>query len=305
MQQRVPHHLRQREAEEDMDMIDLQLLYAGTATAPGLNFFSLVDGGQCYKLLESLERNQVGPEFVSLMTGVVERDAKYAGPLLLAHPEGLACKRLKRLVFMEGAKSYASIISTPMTQDELQKHLSWLVDVVHEDGTEWVMRYYDPRILPHWLEVLTSEQRKIALAGIQQWTYLDCRGELQVIDNSIDVKPCSQYAEPMELSAGQVASLMDLSLPYTIIDMLSSDGISELQAIPWFRRYDFFDEQIRKAKTYGVSGIQDLKTYCFLATLLGAAFDDFSLIRSALESGQSFSNKVLSWGMKEWEFLEN
>ncbi|MTV40020.1 DUF4123 domain-containing protein [Duganella radicis] len=285
-----------------MNQINLQKLAEQMPLDDAENIYALVDGAQCSKSFIEFERDYGISAAVSLLTGTVEHDAKYAGPLLQSFKPGMLRYQLGRLVELPDAALYVSVIRSRLLVDEIIQRLSALTEVLHDDGSRWVMRYYDPRVLPHWLSVLTEEQRAEALAGIAQWSYVDCRGELQTLHHEGGYLPAP--SRPVELSAAQVDRLMDACLPYTMTDLLLSDHVEELRAIPDFERYDFFLRQLTRAKEHGVTGMADLKTYCFLATLLGPEFDGLPLLRTVLQSPHGLSNAVLDWGAAEWQSLE-
>lgn len=42
-----------------------------------------------------------------------------------------------------------------------------------------LLRWYDTRILPVWLQLLTAEQKAVFTAAIEEWHYFDRFGDLQ------------------------------------------------------------------------------------------------------------------------------
>lgn len=287
-----------------MNQINLQQLGAQMSLNDARNIYALVDGAQCNKSFIEFERNYGISSAASLLTGVIEPDAKYAGPLLLSFKPDMLRYQLGGLVELPNSALYVSLIRSRLAIDEIILRLSSLTEVLHDDGSQWVMRYYDPRVLPHWLEVLTKEQRTAALAGVEQWSYVDCRGELQTLNNEDWNFTPSAGPSNVVLNAVQVDRLMDACLPYTMIDLLLNDPVEELHAMPCSERYDFFLSQLARAKEHGVTAVPDLKTYCALATMLGPDFEKLPLLRTALQLPHGLSNAVLSWGAAEWQSLE-
>lgn len=264
--------------------------------------YSLLDAAQYPGFSQNKIPHSKHNKLISLLGEAAQENAIYAGPLLLTHPQQAECRSLKWLVAELNQLPFASLITSSQPLTSLTAHLSWLTDVEHEDETEWVMRYYDPRILPHWLSVLTPEQKIIALRGIHRWIYVDVRGQWQIIegeDQEIPIIP----ERPMRLSEMQHEQLMQECLPYLLMDMLNDDDSSQLESIPKYERYDFFAVQIAKGQQHQLDSMMDLKTYCMLALMFGANFDIHREVKLALAphlQQSVFSQRVLAWDAVQW-----
>ncbi|WP_175022868.1 DUF4123 domain-containing protein [Rugamonas rivuli] len=266
------------------------------------SLFSLIDGAQNQDLHKlGLERKK-GLGFHSLLDASANFDAVYAGPLLVEHAHRNACTVLAGIVNVEGSANYVSLMTTSQPVEALVSRLAWMTNVVHEDGTEWIMRYYDPRILPHWLAVLNRDQRDIALKGIKQWLYIDVRGSAQIIHGTPALDASFEAAAPMCMSPAQHEILMARCMPYMIMDLLASDNVDELQAMPAHERYDFLATQLGRAQAYGLESVPDLKTYCMLGLMFGPGFDRYRVAAATLDTRDagSFNDRILAWAPAHW-----
>lgn len=287
----------------------LQILetVSGDVHDAGIGLYSLIDGAK-FPGLNHIKLPRDGSVALhSLLGESAQADAVYAGPLLLHHKQGKRCAILSKLLCVENSANFLSLIVSSRPVPTLLKQLTWLTDVKHEDGTEWVMRYYDPLILPHWLAVLDDTQRRSVLAGMAQWLYVDVRAQSQAIEGA-DVEPtASSEREAMLLSEHQCDDLMRKSLPFMMMSQLESDDSDVLDSLPPLQRYDFFSRQLANAETYGLTETTDLKTYCLLALKAGPDFDSHPLATAALrilQSTQSFSDSVLAWTDEQWSSLK-
>lgn len=268
--------------------------------------YSLIDGAK-FAGLSRLPMAAAGVTLHSLLGESAQFDSVYAGPVLLRHSQGAACPVLYRLLAVEDSAGFASLLSATRPLPELLRHLSWLTDVRHEDGTEWVMRYYDPLILPHWLAVLDARQRAAALSGLSRWLYIDVRGEAQAIAGTAGDSPLPPAHDPMLMTEVQSAALMQRAMPYLVMDLLESDDPLALATLPRDRRYDFFSDHLGRAHAHGLASATDLKTYCMLALMFGASFEAQPIVAQALApaAATTFSEQILQWTPEQWALLED
>ncbi len=267
--------------------------------------FSLIDGAQNQDLYKmGLERKN-GVGFHSLLDASANFDATYAGPLLIEHTHRMACTAFAEILNDEASANYVSLITTSQPAEKLASRLAWLTNVVHDDGTEWIMRYYDPRILPHWLDVLDGSQRDIVLAGIRQWLYIDVRGGAQVIHGTPAMDAGFNATESLRMSPAQHEVLMERCMPYMIMDLLASDNDEELLSIPASERYDFLANQLGRAQAHGLDSVPDLKTYCVLGLMFGPGFDHYRVAAATLDASDSgsFNDRILAWTPAHWSAM--
>jgi hypothetical protein len=237
------------------------------------NLYSLIDGAKFPDLARIKLPSDGSVSLYSLLGESAQIDAMYAGAILLRHARRLHCPVLAKLLGTAESAHFLSLIISEDSQPSVLGRLIWLTDVAHEDGTEWVMRYYDPLILPHWLKVLDAGQRAVALAGIGAWFYIDVRGQPQIVRGHKCEAPASIGEKAMRLKQGQCDELMNRTLPYMVMHQLESDDRQALAGLAPDARYDFFSQQLAKAHGYGLASPADLKSYCLLALMFGRDFD--------------------------------
>ncbi|CUI03679.1 DUF4123 domain-containing protein [Massilia antarctica] len=289
--------------------LGLEALGLLDAERPGndATLYSLIDGAKFAGLGKIRLPSDGSAERYSLLGDMAQKGAIDAGPVLLRHTLGARCPVLAKILTAPDSANFSSVIVSGLPLSLLLKRLTWLTDVVHDDGTEWVMRYYDPLILPHWLDVLDETQRTLALAGIGEWLYVDMRGRAQIVRGIISDEPAGFDSAPMLLKQHQCDDLMNRTLPYMIMDQLVSDDPQALGALPPYESYDFFFAQLGKAQGYGLGSVTDLKSYCVLSLMMGADFDKTLVVAQALKDvgpGASFSERMLAWTPEQWEALE-
>ncbi len=273
----------------------------------GATLYSLIDGAKFSGLARIRLPSDHSVELYSLLGELAEPDAKYAGPILLRHIRREKCPLLAKLLCTAGSANFMSLIVSGQPLPKLLERLTWLTDVAHDDGTEWIMRYYDPLILPHWLDVLETVQRKAAFTEIIEWLYMDVHGRPQVVFGDKDEVAAPIGSEPMLLTEHQYVELMNRASPHMLMEQMKNDDPQWLDGLPPDQHYDFFFQQLGRAQVYGLSSPTDLKSYCMLSLLLGADFHLSPLVSIALQAAgmeQSFSDRILAWTPQQWAALE-
>lgn len=269
--------------------------------------YTLIDGAKFagFKALNLPSDGSI--EVYSLLDESAQVDATYAGPLLVMHVRGANCPMLKKLLNTAQSSLFLSLIVSDAPLSKLLMSLTNLTEVVHDDETEWVMRYYDPLILPHWLEILHPDQREIALAGIVAWLYIDASGEPKSIAYPDARGRLSSDSEPMRLNQSQCDNLMHRAMPFMIMYQLQTDDPQALEAVPCDERYQFLAQQLEKAQAYRLASVTDMKSYCMLSLMFGSEFDTVPFVASVLQSetrAMSFSDVILTWTSEHWDLLD-
>lgn len=264
------------------------------------HMYALVDSAQFYHQglgsIPGFNNHKVFP----LLDEDADIDALLAGPLLiplsLGQSETFVCQLLTSFDYVNAV----SFISSAVAADDLIKHLTYLANIKHYDDTEWVMRYFDPRILPFWFTVLTQEQKKAAVSPIHRWVYLDIKGQKSTIYGSAE--NLSEAPPVFTLSYEQYDYLMRASLPYTIASMLLEDNALCFEGMTHFERVQLLREMISQAEKLGISDLVDKKTFCIVAILSGPDFIHDKSVRSALEAAGSggFTEQVSNWTNEVW-----
>lgn len=126
--------------------------------------YLLLDGAQIDDLLAQLYRLEDNPSLHRLYRGTLYEALADTGPILLE----LAPNSRLEAHFTEHWQATAGVWlqSTASTQ-ELVEHLRSLVHASVQ-GVTVLLRYYDPRVMRHWLAELPHEERDHLLGPIQR-----------------------------------------------------------------------------------------------------------------------------------------
>lgn len=268
--------------------------------------YGLVDAAQIINFNPQKISGVSSTQFISLIEEQIGEKNVCGGPFLVTRTHARDVRSIEWLVEKLNQSSCVSFLFSKQNSVELANHLGWLSDVIHDDGTEWVMRFYDPRILPFWLDILSEEQRNMALANIHTWIYKDVCGDWKKIHGN-ECSVFSQPSEPMQITSYQQEALMQHCLPYSIIAMLNDDDVSILAATPEVKRYDITRKAIEKATQEKLESMIDIKTFCTLFFRFGEKFSTCAIVRHALQSPlaqSAFSQRVAAWTPKEWQQLQ-
>ncbi|MBK8056880.1 MAG: DUF4123 domain-containing protein [Gemmatimonadetes bacterium] len=60
------------------------------------------------------------------------------------------------------------LVESGRSLEELLTHFQQFVTLLSPDGEEWFFRFYDPRVLPVYLESVTPEEREQFCAGVER-----------------------------------------------------------------------------------------------------------------------------------------
>jgi len=117
--------------------------------------FAVIDGSIGLPLAMQLRR--LGTRLYTLFEGSSARDAAPAGPLvapLTAHLETALALWTDQL-----GRNQGLLLQTYAELRPLLAHLREIFVASDEEGTEYFFRFYDPRVLPTYLETCTPEER--------------------------------------------------------------------------------------------------------------------------------------------------
>lgn len=118
--------------------------------------YLLLDGVQIDNLMMQIYQLDESPECHALYQGTRYQALSDVGPVLTRLVPG---SRLEQH-FVEHWQTTAGIwLDSDASEPELVEHLRSLVHADLSSGVTVLLRYYDPRILRHWLPELPSDQR--------------------------------------------------------------------------------------------------------------------------------------------------
>lgn len=265
----------------------------------GVPCYLLVDGAQQSNLYRNLERH--GCTLMSLLNGA-QLDAIPIGPYLTRLPAILSTSLEALLIQQLHPRTHVSFITSTIAPELLTQHLTWLTDVKHTDGSEWVNRYFDVRILPLWFNILSEEQRQQALAPIAEWAYLTPEYEWKIIQGGT-LNTLPDTSKPMCQTEKQNADLLEACVPHMVLAQIQENNPLALSHISVQQRYAYISEQFATAKQYGVSDMNDLKTYTLISLEYGPQMHQAPPLQAILKSAKAseFTRAISQLTPDDWE----
>lgn len=190
-----------------------------------MRHYSLMDGALVYEVLceSPLFTDAALPWYATLLPGEHRR---IAGPILidmdLLDAEDDATKRAVQEV-LDGfpGRLHVSQLQSEKDLTTLANHLqryAWFHD---EDGLLLGLRFADTRILANLPAVFTPEQWAEMTAPLQQWTFLDRRGEGVILTLPEERASVVPENNPFALSIDQVDLLIKAVEPDNLLDTLN------------------------------------------------------------------------------------
>jgi len=258
-------------------------LHQAAAGATSARLFALVDGALLREFPKRVQQLWRAENALSLLTGATGMGAAAVGPLLFElSPDQMAAGRPATLLDMKTGRSAGSFLASGQRLNELAAVLAQYVDVKLDDGSTMVMRFFDPRVLPFWLNILQPDHSAHLASAVSRWLYWDAQLALRAVD--LNSRNASEAAAtfPVQLSSGAEQKLLDNCYPFTVIERFRVEDAAALAQVPLKDRYDFFRDQLSRAAGHGIQGAGEVEAYCGLAIEFGPHFDEDQAIRSTL-----------------------
>ena len=235
--------------------------------ADGTRRFLLLDGAQCKAPSDVLARITGGASAIDLFDGV------------LADGSGDATVKLARLepetdlqsVFRQVTASIKSLgaftfIDSALAPNELAQRLMRRLDAKLPNGKSFLARFYDGRVLPLLLNVMTPAQRGDFLALGATWWYIAHNHVWSSFElGSPEHDP---FQPPLRLDDAQRRSLLDDTYPYTLIDHFAFTDHELLDRVPANDQYRFIRHCTRVANEFGIRDGKRVVMVCAWALLL-------------------------------------
>ncbi|HET7329375.1 DUF4123 domain-containing protein, partial [Dyella sp.] len=195
----------------------------------------------------------------------------------------------------------------------LTEHLAQFHLIEMPDGRSMLMRWYDTRILPVWLNVLTAEQRMFFTRNITRWTSIDRFGiEQEHVLPERDMTTPQALSFPLQLDEHQADQLFSAAEPDALIFELRKTIRAEIDRVPQHVLYPFVQKHWQMARLNGLSKTAEQLQLLMLALYSSGAFIEHPCITELFASltarQQSFSyqfntlpESVWSTGKPLWE----
>lgn len=218
--------------------------------------FALIDSGQQMRFHRRLDR--AGAMYLSLFAGYPEESLLDMAPLLidLNRDDELGKNLLTAAERLGKLKPCVNLLFASLPMDELAAHLRQFHLAELSNGREMIVRWYDGRILPAWLEILGADQRALFTQHVSAWTYLDRFGEPQQLP-----LPAAGATEPppapIRLDDNQLSALMSACEADMMIADLREVNRDELRSVPYRTLYPFVQEHLLVARQHGLTARPD------------------------------------------------
>jgi hypothetical protein len=139
--------------------------------------------------------------------------------------------RIARSLAIAEARPAVVWLASTLSTSSLAEGLRRRMDVQLADREELLLRYFDPRVLPEWVDCLGPTQRASFLAPALRWMWLDRAGELTMVSGhpTPDREPLDR---PLQLDVRQEERLIDVSEANRALTLMLDDAPETLEALP-------------------------------------------------------------------------
>ncbi|WP_244127988.1 DUF4123 domain-containing protein, partial [Burkholderia gladioli] len=200
----------------------------------GLRAYVLIDGA----LLDTLPDDDKAswPAFVaaSLLDDAADDEARIVGPLLFEWQPGADGADAADAIEPRSIPwPAASVLVSPLSLERLAAHLAPMVDVQLEQmESVMLMRFFDPRVLPFWLDMLPAAHRAYLAQGVRHWIHRDTSLQLRTADIAAPANVRQAAEFPLQLTQAQEDDLLAACYPYTMLERLRTEKPALLASLP-------------------------------------------------------------------------
>ena len=197
--------------------------------ARGLPLYGLIDLASAPQAPEALGMKL--DQGVCLLKDALVEDPTAVSPWLV--PLSTEPRRSELRTSIELALRQPAVIwlASSLHLVELAERLVRRVDVQLTDREDMLLRYYDPRVLPEWIECLKPDQRDAFLSVAECWTLVDRSGGLQGFQSP--TPPAEDPLRgPLKLNATQEAQLVEISEANRALTLVEETSAECLDGLP-------------------------------------------------------------------------
>lgn len=288
---------------------DRRVIETALSGADGLRAYVLVDGAML-QTRSDVEREH-WPTFLGLsLLANADVPTQAVGPLLFEsrpkdeiQDDALTSADDTGIVW-----AASSVIVSALTLEALAAHLAPMLDVQLEQmENTMLMRFFDPRVLPFWLDMLPAEHLAWLARGVRSWIYLDIHQNLHAARIEEPAKTDKIVRFPLQISQQQEDDLLAACYPYTMIERLRSEFAPLMERVPEARQYDFVRDQLDRCRARGADSPASLLTWCELALRYGPHFDEHPAMQpvfASLDDGQTFTQALTLVPSGDWTRMQ-
>lgn len=192
--------------------------------------------------------------------------------LLEPVPQAGAAIRLKELLIASRWASALSVLVSPLPYEELCRRLHRRCDVRLPDDCDYVLRYFDPRILPVLLGALEPHQYSAFVGMCRHWAYLDREGRWIEVEGAHVLEHDPACLMPLQLDERQQGILIDANTADAVLALLREQEQPALQALNPAQQHARVSEGVARASELGIVAPLDQAAFCSLALTYGPEF---------------------------------
>lgn len=251
------------------------------------HFFSLeqAPGGQRYALVDAAQVPDMrgpafdaeGLDYISLFTLTREHAIAKYGPLLIplsphAGPKSPSVARIVRAMRHGWTVSW---LTSPLELEALAEHLAGHLNGTLPDGSDVLVRYYDPRLLPVFLDQLDKTTSAALLAPIGHWAWWDRQLGFVLRQGG------GQAASPGITDTAITPETQQAMADAALVDLIGSMVLAECgedEFGDWLPHtfYKALRGQVARAHALGLTDMADVQLFVSLALRIHPEF--FSLL---------------------------
>ncbi|RDS80889.1 DUF4123 domain-containing protein [Dyella monticola] len=276
-----------------------------------------------YMLLDSSQHPQFHKKLLrwgvfhrSLFDGHAEEALPEIAPLLI--DVTIECEATRKVtdeaMGIGKRKPCVSMLESTLPLVPLTEHFAQFHLAVTPDGRSLLMRWYDTRILPAWLDVLTHEQRDFFTHPVTQWISIDRFGiEQQHVLSRHAAEAPKAGPMPFQLNEAQFSQLSAAVEPDILIYELRKTISQHIDSVPHRVLYPFVHAYWKLAQQHGLLERRDQVHFVGLALCTSGRFVDHPMIAAWLARPQqshgkdfhtllnALPNEALQTGTPLWE----
>ena len=274
--------------------------------AASMRLFALVDCAFDEGFFDARYRRTAPP--LSLYTNTALQGFGTAAPHLLTSPDGEAepMAWLSHLFASCGNKPMLSVIASPVSAEELARHMRPYLIAMTPDTVEWPVRWGDTRVLPALLDGLTELQRGHFLAPVARWWSPARDGGLLRWDGAAEL-PAAAGFDKLQLDDEVFASLVDTAEADSVLaklydsqpDLFALDSPAEC--------HGRVTRHLRVASANGIHAAPAREHFSALALLLNGDFTRQSAMTELLRRtrlGADYNDEIAALPDEFWQATE-
>ena len=186
--------------------------------------------------------------------------------------------------------------------DELAQHLRQFHEVNLSERQSMIMRYYDTRVLPAWIEALQDNQRMQFFGPIRQWRYQDRFGDWQ--DVVIPKQPTLQNKPPLEatpytLSDPQLNHLLQAARVDSLLPLVQQAVPEVTEELDGRTLYNSLKQALVVTQKNGIEAGEDEIMFCAAWLITQGKFIEHPATKTLLERVRSGEARFA----KSWQQL--